>query len=365
MAGLFGFQEWSFTTKCAAFAVGAALVPSCLIGAVGWPPALMGPWTPERLAWLAGAAGAVIMVGSIFRSLAQQADQIARLTTQLTAYTATAMTGGEGNQAMDGAGGALSRAMNLFKSQEAHLATGTSTMDGLMTSIEHLATQVAQSASVAEQTATHAHQGTSTVQKTLQGIRAMRIQMQDTAKRIQHLDTHAEEVQEIGQRIADLADHTGVLALNVSVQALRGDEGGAHAALVAAEVEQLAHRTVAATHRIAHVVRTIQRETDEVVAALETRATELSQWTHATSEAETVLQEIEQTADQLTALIRTTSQAVAQQASSSEVLSKAMTEMSSVTQQTAAWTKQIASSMSNLSVVANSLHTSVYGDRAA
>jgi twitching motility protein PilJ len=173
-------------------------------------------------------------------------------------------------------------------------------------------------------------------------------------------------VSEIGQQIADLADHTSVLALNVSVQALRaaGMEGG-DAAIGAAEVERLADRTVSATQRIAHLVNTIQRETTEVVSALETRATELSQWMEATSQADQVLQEIQQSAGQLTSLIHATSQAVAQQASSSAALTKAMDEMSVVTQQTTAWTKQAAASMSNLTLLAGSLHTSIHGERAA
>lgn len=365
MSGLFGLQEWSFTTKCVTFALGTTLVPPLLLGAAGWPHTFAGPMTLDRLAYLAGAVGATVLATVIFRAFTQQAERIARLTAQLNAYTSTAVAGSDGGTPTDGVSVAFGKAMSLFKSQEAHLETGTATMQGLTSSIEHLASQVAQSAAVAEQTATQAQQGTSTVQRTLHGIRAMQVYMQETAKRIQHLDTHAVEVQEIGQRIADLADHTSVLAVNVSVQALRAGDGGENAAVVASEVERLASRTVAATQRIAHLINTIQRETTEVVAALDTRATELLQWTDATSEAGEVLQDIEQTASQLTALINTTSRAVAQQASSSAVLTKAMDEMTNVTQQTAAWTKQIAASMSNLSVLADSLHTSVYGERAA
>ncbi len=365
MAGIFRIQEWSFTTKCVVFAVNTTLVPPLILGALGFYNSIHTLSTVDHLVYLGGAVVAGGLALMIFRSFSQQADRIVQLAARLKEYSVPSTSSVDGGQASDENAGGIGKAWNLFRVQEATLAASTATVQDLTTSIEHMAAQVARSATAAEHTVTYAQQGSATVQHTLQGIRMMYIQLQDAAKRIQHLETHADEVREIGQRIADLADSASVLALNVSVQALRPSTDGADAAIGASEVERLADRTASATQRIAHLVHTIQRETTEVVGALEVRAAELRQWTEATFEAQQVLQEIQESADQLTTFIQATSQAVAQQASNSATLAKAIDDMSIGTQQSAAWTRQAATSMSNLSLLVGSLHTAINGEKAA
>ena len=353
---------YSFAAQSVIFALATALIPVCLMAALGMIPAISGATTPGRLLPLAGLVGAVTVAISTFHVFTKQAHRIAMLTAQLR-YTPPPLPAptNEGSHRPDGMKHALEQAIALFQAQEAHIATGTATMHELTASIEHMAEHVASSVTVAEQAVTHAQHGTTALHRILQGLQYMRLQVQDTAKRMQHLEEHTYEVSEIGQRIADLADHTSVLALNISVQTLRAGDVGQDSAVVAAEVEHLAGRTVAATQRIAHLVQTMQCETHEVVTALETHANELAQWVEATHQAEQALSDMEQTVVQLTELSHATSQAVAQQASSSATLYEAIGEMSRVTQQTTAWTKQVAASLNNLTRLADSLHSPVPG----
>jgi twitching motility protein PilJ len=312
---------------------------------------------------LVGAAALSLVV---FRAFTQQARHIATLTAQLKLHTSpSAASNGDGSQTSEGVSSALEQTLTLIQAQAVHLTESMTTMNGLAVSIERMAEHVALSATVAEQALTNAQHGTTAVQDTVQGIQRMRIHVQDTAKRIKHLDEHAQEVSEIGERIADMADHTGVLALNVSVQAARAGDMGQDAAVVAAEMEYLTGHTVEATKRIAHVVHTIQRETNEVVTALEGSTKELAQWVEASRQVGQALGEIEQTSVRLTELIQSISQVVAQQASSSAALSKTMDEMSTVTQQTVVGTKQVAASLSHLTLLVGTLRGSVNTQRRA
>jgi twitching motility protein PilJ len=333
-------HTYSFAMQSVIFALATALIPICLMAALGMIPAISDATTLGRLLPLAGLVGAAMAAVSTFRVFTKQAHRIATLTAQLQ-YTPPPLTvhPNEASQKLDGVNNTLEQAIALFQAQEAHIATSTATMHELTASIEHMAEHVARSVTVAEQAVTHAQHGTMALHRILQGLQYMHLQVQDTAKRMQHLEEHTYAVSKIGQHIADLADHTGVLALNISVQTLRAGDMRQDSAVVAAEVEHLAGRTVTATQRIAHLVHTMQCETQEMITALETHANELTQWVEATHQAKQVWRDMEQTAVQLTELSHATSQAVAQQASISATLYEAMGEMSRVTQQTTAWTK--------------------------
>src|SRR6266446_488808 len=356
---------WSFTTKFVVFAVALTCIPPLLMGVQGLYPPTSGAFTLDRMLCLVGLVGAAALSLAVFRAFTQQAHHIATLTAQLKLHTSHPSAASNGSQTPDGVNSALEQTLALIQAQAAHLTESMTTMNGLTASIERMAEHVALSATVAEQALTNAQHGTTAVQDTVQGIQRMRIQVQDTAKRVKHLEAHAQEVSEIGERIADMADHTGVLALNVSVQAAKAGDRGQDAAVVAAEMEHLTGHTVEATKRIAHVVHTIQRETNEVVTALEGSTKELAQWVEATSQAGQALGEIEQTSVRLTELIQSISQVVAQQASSSATLSKTMDEMSTVTQQTAVGTKQVATSLNHLTLRVGTLRGCITKQRRA
>jgi len=77
------------------------------------------------------------------------------------------------------------------------------------------------------------------------------------------------------------------------------------------------------------------------------------------NEAGTALSEIETVSNRLAELIQSISLAAKQQARGSEAVAKAMNEISEVTQQTSAGTKQAAVSIRNLATLADELRDSV------
>ena len=71
------------------------------------------------------------------------------------------------------------------------------------------------------------------------------------------------------------------------------------------------------------------------------------------------LSEIETVSDRLAELIQAISVAAQQQARSSETVARSMNDISQVTQQTAAGTRQASASIQNLALLAETLRTSV------
>src|SRR5436853_2604074 len=201
-------NSWSFTTKFVVFAVALTCIPPLMMGVLGLYPPTAGAFTMDRMLSLVGLVGAAALSLAVFRDFTQQARHIATLTTQLKLHTSQPSAASNGSQTPDGVNSALEQTLALIQAQAAHLTESMTTMNGLAASIERMAEHVALSATVAEQALTNAQHGTTAVQDTVQGIQRMRIQVQDTAKRVKHLEEHAQEVSEIGERIADLADHT-------------------------------------------------------------------------------------------------------------------------------------------------------------
>ncbi len=244
--------------------------------------------------------------------------------------------------------------------QQAEQIVGTSAaLEEMANSIQQVSETAAQSASVADQALANARQGNEAVQDTIQGMTRIRDQVQETAKRIKRLGESSQEIGQIIQLIDDIADRTSILALNASIQAAAAGDAGRGFAVVAAEVERLAERSTDATKKIATLVKTIQGETNEAVAAMEKGINEVVEGSKLANQAGKALGEIEGVSRRLAELIQSISTASTRQAKGSEALSKSMAGISEVTQSTAAGTKQAAESVSRLASLADDLRSSV------
>ena len=69
--------------------------------------------------------------------------------------------------------------------------------------------------------------------------------------------------------ISDITEQTNVLALNAAIQAASAGEAGRGFTVVAEEVQRLAERSAEATKQIDAIVKTIQADTQDAVAAME------------------------------------------------------------------------------------------------
>jgi methyl-accepting chemotaxis protein len=264
----------------------------------------------------------------------------------------------------------VSSAAGEIQTTAEHLAQGSETqaqqivdtsaaLEEMAVSIQQVSDNATVSNNVAEQALQNAKQGSQAVQETMNAMNRIRDQVQETSKRIKRLGESSQEISEIVRLIDDIADRTSILALNASIQAAMAGEAGRGFAIVAEEVERLAERSTAATRQIETLVKTIQGETNETVAAMEESTREVVEGSQLASRAGQALGEIENVSGRLAELIQSITLASKQQARGAETLSQSMTDISQVTQQTAAGTKQAAISINNLAVLAEDLRSSV------
>jgi twitching motility protein PilJ len=253
-------------------------------------------------------------------------------------------------------------ASNLAEGTEAQaqqIVQTTFAIDQMAISIQQVSANAGNSSAVARQALVNARQGTEAVQNTIQGMSRIRDQVQETAKRIKRLGESSQEISQITQLIDDIADRTSILALNASIQAAMAGDAGRGFAVVAEEVERLAVRSTEATKKIATLVKAIQGETNEAVAAMEKGIHEVVEGSKLANQAGQALGEIEGVSNKLAELIDSITQAAKEQARSSEELVKSMGEISQITQQTANGTKQTAESVTGLAILADDLRSSL------
>lgn len=245
------------------------------------------------------------------------------------------------------------------ENQAEQIVSVSAAIDEMATSIQQVSENAATSSTVAQQALQNAKQGNVAVRGTIDGMNRIREQAQETAKRIKRLGETTQEIGQIVQLIDDIADRTSILALNASIQAAAAGEAGRGFAVVAEEVERLAVRSTDATKKIATLVRAIQGETNEAVAAMERSIQEVVGGSKVANQAGQSLAEIETVSVRLAELIQSISLAAKQQARGSEALARSMADINQITHNTAAGTKQTAESVDDLAKLADELRASL------
>jgi twitching motility protein PilJ len=255
-------------------------------------------------------------------------------------------------------------ARNLAKASEhqAREITAASTaINEMAVSIDHVSSNAAESAAVADRAVQIANKGAAVVRATISGMDTIRGQIQETSKRIKRLGESSQEIGDIVSLINDIADQTNILSLNAAIQASMAGDAGRGFAVVADEVQRLAERSSAATKQIAALVKTIQTDTNEAVISMEQTTAEVVNGAKRAQDAGVSLEEIENVSTSLAELIQNISNAARQQAASAGHVSNTMNVIQGITSQTAQNSEATAKSIGDLAKMAKEMRVSVEG----
>ena len=218
-----------------------------------------------------------------------------------------------------------------------------------------------ESSQVAMRSLAAADKGRMAVQNSITGMNDIREQIQETSKRIKRLGESSQEIGEIVELISDITEQTNVLALNAAIQAASAGEAGRGFSVVAEEVQRLAERSGEATKQIGAIVKTIQADTQDAVAAMEKSTTGVVEGAKLSDAAGQALSEIDLVTKNLAGLIQKISDDAQAQATSANKVARNMQDILEINRQTSVGTQQTATSIKDLADVASDLKASVSG----
>jgi len=236
--------------------------------------------------------------------------------------------------------------------------TGAAILD-LATRMREVSGRASEAAEVARESLDAASRGRQAVAKTMSGMDGIRDQIQSTAKRIKRLGESSQEIGEIVDLISDLSEQTHVLALNAAIQAASAGEEGRGFSAVAQEVQRLAERSARATRQITALIRGIQMDTQDAVAAMETSTQGVVSGTALSDAAGQALDQIGQVSSSLAVLIEGMAAVTGAEASTADDVAQGMGRILRYTDHARQGSHSAAASVQALGALANELQASV------
>ena len=264
------------------------------------------------------------VLGSVVDSINVMVEEIAAILTDVrhaalrVAGSANDMTGTTDQMA----GGAQTQAREITSISR--------TMEAMSRSVREVAATAESAAGAARHTLEAARKGDRAVHDSLAGMQRIRGEVQVIAKKIKGLGDRSLEISEIVNLIEELATHTNLLALNAAIEAAGAGEAGLRFGVVADEIRKLAERAAKAAKDVAVLIRTVQTETQEAVAAMEEGTREVEAGYQVTIRAEEHLKEIAGMSTSSAELAQRISRTSAQQADGVEGVARAMRSIAQV-----------------------------------
>lgn len=188
--------------------------------------------------------------------------------------------------------------------------------------LEETAANMEELAATVKQNADHCREAAARVEQTGQVAEAAGQSMQRVTSTMARIETGSRKMSEIIGLIEGIAFQTNILALNAAVEAARAGEQGRGFSVVAAEVRSLAQRSAQAAEEIKALIDTTTKDIDD-------GATFVSQAHQAVDQAVAGVREIAE-------LIESIAASSEEQSAGVQDINRAITQLEGVTQQNAA-----------------------------
>lgn len=144
-----------------------------------------------------------------------------------------------------------------------------SSMEQMVSSVEHVADSAAKAQTAAQQTRSEAKDGLSIVTETRQAVSLLADDVVRATEVVRQVEQGSEEIGEVLEVIRGIAEQTNLLALNAAIEAARAGDQGRGFAVVADEVRTLASRTQESTAQINDTIERLQCGTRDAVSVME------------------------------------------------------------------------------------------------
>ncbi len=239
------------------------------------------------------------------------------------------------------------------------IASALEQLSVMTTSIRAVAANASQAEAAVQRATETVQDGDSAMNRTVDGILAIRETVAETSKKVKRLGESSQKISKVVNLIGSFADQTNLLALNASIEAAHAGEQGRGFAVVADEVRVLARQSAAATAEIEALVKDIQTETNEVVAAMEAGTEQVVTGTRLVDETRQSLNKITAVSTEISQLVAAITSAAVAQSKASESVTSTMTGVATIAEATSNEASNVSASFTQLLAVAQDLQSSV------
>ncbi|MEA5593135.1 methyl-accepting chemotaxis protein [Rivularia sp. UHCC 0363] len=263
------------------------------------------------------------------------------------------------NQAIGDNSGAISLLAEEALSQAAEITYTLDAVDEMTQSMQAVAENAKEAAVIANTARSTAANSGKAMELTVQNIFGLRETVGETAKKVKRLGESTQQISRVVALINQISMQTNLLAINAGIEAARAGEEGQGFAVVAEEVGELAARSAAATNEIEQIVENIQRETTDVVQAMEVGVSQVVEGTHIVEDAKLSLNQILEVSRQIDDLVQSISTTTNRGVATSHQVSALMKEIAAVSQRTSASSRQVSESLQQTVAISQQLQESV------
>ncbi|MEM9925607.1 MAG: methyl-accepting chemotaxis protein [Cyanobacteria bacterium P01_D01_bin.50] len=295
-------------------------------------------------------SGEIGTVADFFNSIIESLRKI---------VTHVKLTAAEVNSAIAADENAINKLTINAKKQATQINHTVDAVLEMRSSIKAVAKGAKIAASVARKAFHTAEEGGVAMDLTVENIHYLRETIGDTAKKIKLLGESSQKISHVVSLINQIAMQTNLLAINAGIEATRAGEEGQGFAIVAEEVAALATRSSDATEEIGEIVSNIQRETSEVLKAMEVGITQVVEETRLIEDTKQNLNEILDVSRQIDGLVESIFAATVIQVKTSKQVTNLMKEIATISENTGNSSQEVALSLQKTVDVSQKLAASV------
>ena len=296
------------------------------------------------------SAGQIGIVADFFNAIL---ENLRDLVTQVKGTATQVNTSVQSNQQV------IRRLADEAQAQAYQISDTLNSVEAMTASITAVASNAQSAALISRQASDNAQTGGVAMERTVDSILQLRDTIAETGKKVKRLGESSQQISKVIALINQIALKTNLLAVNASIEAARAGEEGRGFAVVAEEVGQLAAQSALATKEIEQIVEAIQRETREVVSAMELGTTQVVEGTKLVEQTKGSLQQIVTVSGQIDELLQSISKATVSQTASSQRVTQLMEAIAQVSEKTSETSSLVSSNLQETVSVAQKLQTSV------
>ena len=242
--------------------------------------------------------------------------------------------------------------------QAEEIAAALEQIQEMSNSIRAVAINAEQAEAAVQQANQTVKEGDAAMNRTVDGILTIRETVAQTSKKVKRLGESSQKISKVVNLISTFAEQTNLLALNAAIEAANAGEQGRGFAVVADKVRSLARQSAQATAEIESLVKDIQTETNEVVAAMEAGTEQVVTGTELVDQTRQSLNKITATSAEISALVEAIASAAVAQSKVSESVTQTISDVAAIAQHNSTEATLVATSFKELLTVATELQAS-------